>query len=147
MRLPPLVFILGYAGLIPFIVAPLWLTVSPQTAPGWLDHVWVSYAVMIACFMSGTFWGLALIVAEGPNGMIGVVLASVLMILTWGASLLPFRQELLALAAVYLLLVLSEIWRERTLDPLSGYFTLRVTLTAGVLLMIGWRLMLHTPSG
>jgi hypothetical protein len=43
--------------------------------------------------------------------------------------------------------VLSEIWRERTLDPLSGYFTMRVTLTAGVLLMIGWRLMLHGPAG
>lgn len=147
MRLPPLVFLLGYAGLIPFLVAPLWLTVSPQTAPGWLDHVWVSYAVMIACFMSGTFWGLALIVAEGPTGMIGLALSATLMILTWGASLLPFRQELLGLAAVYLLLALCEIWRERTIDPLSGYFTLRVTLTAGVLLTIGWRLMLPNPLG
>jgi hypothetical protein len=145
MRLPPLVFLLGYAGLIPFIVAPLWLTVSPQTAPGWLDHVWVSYAVMIACFMSGTFWGLALIVAEGPNGMIGLALSATLMILTWGASLLPFRQELLALAAVYLLLALCEIWRERTIDPLGGYSMLRVTLTVGVLLTIGWRLMLRVP--
>ncbi len=143
MRLPPLVFLLGYAGLIPFIAAPLWFTLSPTTAPAWLDRVWVSYAVMIACFMSGTFWGLALIVSEGTNGMIGMAMSAVLMMLTWGASLLPFRQELLALAVVYLLLVLAEIWRERVLDPLSGYFALRSTLTAGVLVTISWRLLLH----
>jgi hypothetical protein len=86
MRLPPLVFALGYAGLIPFLVGPLWLTLSPLTAPPWLDHLWLLYAAMIASFMAGTFWGMSLLVAEGPNGMIGMALSAVLFMLSCGAS-------------------------------------------------------------
>ena len=142
MRLPPMVFVLGYAGLIPFLLGPAWLTFSPQTAPPWLDRVWLLYAGLIAAFMAGTFWGMALLVAEGPNGKIGMAMSGVLMLLAWGSLALSFRGSLYALAAVFVLLVLAEIWRERVLDPLSGYFTLRATLTLGVLATIAWRVML-----
>ncbi|MDR3418008.1 MAG: DUF3429 domain-containing protein [Nevskia sp.] len=142
MRLPPLVYVLGYAGLIPFLAGPAWLSLSPHAAPAWLDHVWWLYAGMIASFMSGTFWGMALLVAEGPNGIIGMVMSAALMLLAWGALLLPFRESLYALAAVFVLQALAEIWRERTIDPMSGYFTMRITLTLGVLATIGWRLLL-----
>jgi hypothetical protein len=142
MRLPPLVYLLGYAGLIPFLAGPVWLSLAPGSAPPWLDRLWLMYAAMIASFMSGTFWGMALLVAEGPNGKAGMALSGALMLLAWGALALPFHQSLYALAAVFVLLVAAEVWRERVLDPLSGYFTLRATLTAGVLLTIGWRLLL-----
>lgn len=142
MRLPPMVFVLGYAGLIPFLAGPAWLTLSPQTAPPWLDHLWLLYAGLIAAFMAGTFWGMALLVAEGTNGQIGMALSGVLMLLAWGSLALSFRHSLFALAGVFVLLVLAEIWRERTIDPLSGYFTLRATLTLGVLATIAWRVML-----
>ena len=142
MRLPPMVFVLGYAGLIPFLAGPAWLTLSPQTVPPWLDQVWLLYAGLIAAFMAGTFWGMALLVAEGPHGKLGMALSGVLMLLAWGALALPFRRSLFALAGVFVLLVLAEIWRERTIDPLSGYFTLRATLTLGVLATIAWRVML-----
>ena len=142
MRLPPMVFVLGYAGLIPFLAGPAWLSISPQTAPPWLDHLWLLYAGLIAAFMAGTFWGMALLVAEGPNGKIGMALSGLLMLLAWGALALSFRHSLFALAGVFVLLVLAEIWRERTIDPLSGYFTLRATLTLGVLATIAWRVML-----
>lgn len=142
MRLPPLVYMLGYAGLIPFLIGPVWLSLSPQTAPPWLDRMWLLYAGLIASFMAGTFWGMALLVAEGPNGKIGMAMSGVLMLLAWGAMALGFRQSLFALAAVFVLLVAAEVWRERTIDPLSGYFTLRATLTIGVLATIAWRVML-----
>jgi hypothetical protein len=142
MRLPPMVFLLGYAGLIPFLIGPAWLTFSPLTAPPWLDHVWLLYAGLIASFMAGTFWGMALLVAEGPQGQLGMALSGLLMLLAWAALALPFRLSLFALAGVFVLLVLAEIWRERTIDPLSGYFTLRATLTVGVLATIAWRVML-----
>ena len=142
MRLPPMVFALGYAGLIPFLAGPAWLSISPQTAPPWLDHLWLLYAGLIAAFMAGTFWGMALLVAEGPNGKIGMALSGLLMLLAWGALALSFRHSLFALAGVFVLLVLAEIWCERTIDPLSGYFTLRATLTLGVLATIAWRVML-----
>jgi hypothetical protein len=142
MKLPPLVYLLGYAGLIPFLAGPAWLTLAPASAPPELDRWWLAYAGMIAAFMSGTFWGMALIVSEGPNGQIGMAMSAALMILGWAATLLPFRTALLALGVVFVLLALAEIWRERVLDPLSGYFTMRVTLTVGVLVCIAWRLLL-----
>jgi hypothetical protein len=142
MRLPPLVFALGYAGLIPFLMGPAWLAFSPHTVPPWLDHLWLLYAAMIASFMAGTFWGMSLLVVEGTEGRIGMVLSSVLFLLAWGVLALPFRWCLFGLAGVFVLLVAAEVWRERTIDPLSGYFTLRATLTIGVLAAIAWRVML-----
>jgi hypothetical protein len=142
MKLPPLVFALGYAGLLPFLAGPLWLAYWPHTAPPWLDRLWLLYAAMIASFMAGTFWGMSLLVAEGANGMIGMVLSGVLFLLAWGTLALPFHSSLYALAGVFVLLVAAEVWRERTIDPLSGYFTLRAMLTIGALATIAWRLKL-----
>lgn len=141
-RLPLLVYALGYSGLLPFIIGPLWLTALPGSAPDWLDGIWISYAAMIASFMAGTLWGLALPTSEGPNGLIGMAISTVLMLLAWASTVLPFGSAILALAAVFVLLVVAEIWRERVLDPLSGYFGLRVSLTFGVLLCLAWRWLL-----
>jgi hypothetical protein len=143
MKLPPLVFVLGYAGLLPFLADPLWLSLAPASAPAWLDRAWLTYAGLLASFMAGSFWGMALIVVEGPAGKLGMALSGLLMLLAWGCLMLPFRAALIGLAIVFGLLVLAEIWRERTIDPLSGYFTLRASLTAGVLLCFAWRLLLH----
>ncbi|GAC1630758.1 MAG: hypothetical protein NVS9B10_23440 [Nevskia sp.] len=142
MKLPPLIYVLGYAGLIPFVAGPLWLMAAPGSAPVWLDRMWLNYAAMIASFMAGTLWGMAIFTAGGPNGLLGMALSTVLLLLAWAAMALPFKLALIALAAVFVLLVLAEIWRERVLDPLSGYFTLRLTLTLGVLACLGWRLLL-----
>lgn len=142
MRLPWLVTLLGYAGLLPFVAGPLWLALAPQTAPAWLDTVWRGYVAMIAAFMAGTFWGFALPAAEGPEGRRGLAIATALMLLAWGALQLPFEASLLGLAAVFALLLLADIWRERTLGSVEGYFLLRTVLTVGVLIAISWRLLL-----
>eukprot|EP00611_Tribonema_gayanum_P024662 TRINITY_DN5493_c1_g1_i1.p2 TRINITY_DN5493_c1_g1~~TRINITY_DN5493_c1_g1_i1.p2 ORF type:complete len:117 (+),score=32.37 TRINITY_DN5493_c1_g1_i1:614-964(+) len=114
----------------------------PASAPVWLDSLWISYAALIASFMAGTLWGLALPTSEGPNGLIGMAISTLLMLLAWVANALPFASAILALAAVFVLLVIAEIWRERVLDPLSGYFSLRVSLTFGVLVCLAWRWLL-----
>jgi hypothetical protein len=142
MRLPRFVLLLGYAGLIPFLAGPLWLTLAPQGAPEWLDHLWSAYIELIAAFLAGTFWGFALMAAAGPEGRLGIFIASALMLLTWIAMWLPFRLSLYGLALVFLLLLLADFWRERTLDTIPGYFKLRTTLTVGVLIAIAWRLLL-----
>lgn len=139
MKLPRLVSLLGYAGLLPFVAGPLWLSLSPQTAPVWLDQAWLLYAGFIAAFMAGSFWGLALIVVENPAGLFGIVLSAALLLLAWLAVMLPFPLALAALAVVFVLQALAEIWRERVLDPVGSYFRLRITLTLGVLACIVWR--------
>ncbi len=140
MKLPRIVILLGYAGLIPFLAGPLWLTLMPQSAPGWLDEVWLNYVALIAAFMAGTFWGFALPACEGPQGVIGLGASAVLMMLAWAALWLPLHGALLGLAAVFILQVLADVWFERTLGSVEGYFRLRVILTAGAVLAIGWRL-------
>ena len=142
MKLPPMVLVLGYAGLIPFLADPLWITVSPDTAPVWLDRAWLFYAVMIASFMAGTFWRLALQVVDAPAGQLGLVLAIAQMLLAWGVLALPAGWTLPGLAVVFLLLLWTEVWRERVFDPLGGYMSLRVGLTIGVLVALAWRWLL-----
>jgi hypothetical protein len=142
MKLPPLVLLIGYSGLIPFLIGPAWLTWSPDTAPAWLDEAWHGYVAMIASFMAGTFWGFALPAVEGPAGKAGLAISAVLMLLAWFALGLPSRSSLVAFAAVFLLLLIADFWRERTLDTIGGYFLLRTTLTVGVLVAIVWRLQL-----
>ena len=142
MRVPYWVSALGLAGLIPFFVGPAWLAFAPQTAPEWLDQGWRLYIALLAAFLSGTFWGFALPAAMGPAGALGLVMASILMALTWCALMLPLKTSLLALAGVFLLLLAADFWRERTLDTIPGYFALRSALTAGALGAIAWRLLL-----
>jgi hypothetical protein len=142
MKLPPLVLALGFAGLVPFLVAPLWVTFSPEAVPAWLDRAWLSYVTLIAAFLAGTFWGFALPAAQGPQGMVGLLIASALMLLTWLTMMLAFDAALVGLAVVFLLLLLADFWRERTLDTIGGYFLMRTTLTVGVLAAIAWRWLL-----
>jgi hypothetical protein len=142
MRLPLIVTVLGYVGFVPFLVGPGWLYFAPESAPAWLDRAWLAYVVLLAAFLAGTFWGFALPAIQGPAGMLGAFIASVLMLLTWLTMLMPHPEQLYALAAVFAMLLLADFWRERTLDTLPGYFTLRTTLTVGAIGAIAWRLML-----
>ena len=146
MRLPALVAALGYAGLLPFFAGPAWLALSPESAPAWLDQAWAAYVTLLAAFLAGTFWGFALPAIEGPNGQLGVFFASVLMLLTWLTMLFGFRLQLYGLAIVFALLLLADFWRERTLDTIPGYFTLRATLTTGAIAAIAWRIVLAPPA-
>lgn len=142
MRLPMIVTLLGYAGLAPFIAGPLWLTASPASAPAWLDMVWLNYVTLLAAFLAGTLWGFALPAVQGPAGVLGMFIASMLMLVTWiGMSLDP-AYRLLGLVLVFLLLLIADFWRERTLDTLPGYFALRSTLTIGAIGALAWRLAL-----
>lgn len=142
MKLPPVVLLFGYAGLLPFLVGPAWLAFSPHTAPVWLDQAWHGYVAMIACYMAGTFWGFALPAVEGPAGKLGLAISAVLMLLAWVALGLELRASLLMLVVVFLLLLLADLWREKVLDTVGGYFAMRTTLTVGVLVALIWRLLL-----
>ena len=142
MKLPPLVFLLGFAGLAPCLIGPLWLSVAPQSVPPWLDHLWLQWIALVASFMAGTFWGFSAPAAQGRDGMIGLLVASALMLLTWASTALPFKAAIAALAAVFALQIAAEVWRERALDTIPGYFRLRALLTVGAVAALLWRLAL-----
>lgn len=139
MRLPLVVTCFGYAGLLPFLLAPAWLTFSPGSAPDWLDTVWLSWCALVAAFMSGSMWGFALPACEGNEGKAGLLMAMAPMLLVWLATALPLRPALAVMATTYLLLLAVDFWRERVLGTVGGYFALRATLTVGVLVAVAWR--------
>jgi len=141
MRLPPIVNALGYAGLVPFVIGPAWLAFSPESAPEWLPAAWAGYVTLLAAFLAGTFWGFALPAIEGPNGILGVFIASALLLLTW-LTMVLWNWQMFLLALVFLLQLVADYWRERTLDTIPGYFRLRATLTIGAIASIIWFLAL-----
>lgn len=142
LALSPLAFWLGLSGLLPFLVGPLWLALSPGSAPPWLDVVWHQYVGLIAAFMAGSFWGFAMPMSGGSAGLTALLISVVMLLLTWVAMTLVLRESLLLLALVFLLLLLADYWRDRALDSIEGYFRLRLILTVGVLVIIGGRLLL-----
>jgi hypothetical protein len=142
MKLPPLVFVLGFAGLVPCFVDPVWLLLSPVSAPAWLDAAWLTYLALVAAFMAGTFWGFSAPAAQGRDGMIGLLIASAQVLATWVSLLLPFKVAIVALAVVFAVQLAAEIWRERALDTIPGYFKLRVQLSVGVVAALLLRFVL-----
>ena len=145
MRLPLWIMLLGFAGLVPFAAGPLLITLVPDRAPAQLDHLWLMYAALIASFMSGTFWGFALPAVQGDEGMTGIIIASLLLVATWVSMTLPFTLALYGLSGVFVLLLVADVWRDRTLDSIDGYFKLRTMLTVGTLACFAWRLWLPRP--
>ena len=144
MRLPPIVTLFGYAGLIPFLLGPAWIALSPETVPDWIDAVWLSYCALIAAFMAGSLWGFSLPACEGTAGVAGLLISMALMLLAWFSTALPFRPALAVLSITFLLLLAADFWRERTLGTVGGYFALRATLTVGVLIAMAWRLSISS---
>ena len=142
MKLPNWLVALGYLGLLPFLVAPLVLTLWPHSAPAWLDGVWINYVILVAVFLAGSLWGFGIVmISQGGNGL-GVWIASLLMLLTWGATWFSLRNSLYSLAVIFSLLLLTDLWRERVMGPFPGYFKLRGILTFGALAAILWRAFL-----
>jgi hypothetical protein len=142
MKLPAWLIALSFAGLVPFIAGPLaaWQGITALgESPIAMDALWRTYVMLVAVFLAGSFWGFALVAVNGAAGAAGILMASASMLLAWGTSVLPFREALYALAVIFLLLLLADFWRERALDTIPGYFTMRAILTAGAIASIAAR--------
>lgn len=135
-----LALFLGLAGLIPFITAA---AASWLAAVGWhaqILHILAIYTALILSFLGGVHWGAAFnqTVLARRHLLWGVVLV----VLAWGAVLLPW--PVLSLSAFVLLLLLSwridRVWLAQVGLPIR-YAVLRTLLTAiaavSLLLAIG----------
>ena len=121
--------ILGYAGLLPFLLALLVMLVSPVFG----TRMMLAYAAVILSFVGAIHWGLAL---ERRHQAATTFVASILpALLAWLALLMPSMAGLLTLSAGLLL------WRgwERLGSPPavpSWFRRLRNHLTAGAVLAL-----------
>lgn len=119
---------LGYAGLLPFVgaAAGTWLLQAPGLQ-AWAGVALLTYGAVIATFLGGLHWGLAMRGPEPVNTRLvwGVVPSLV----AWVALMLPLGAGLLVVAA----LLASCYAVDRVLyasGGLAGWLTLRLQLTA-----------------
>jgi hypothetical protein len=122
--------VLGYAGLIPFVLAALMIH-GPGPGAALAAQVFVAYGATILAFLGGIQWGLALSPdSEHPTerAVVGVLPSLV----AWLALLVPTATATIVLAGGFAALLL---W-ERARSPVTGtpwYAGLRARLTLAVL--------------
>ena len=134
MSLPQLARLLGFAGLVPFIVLStgVWTTLPiMQNA----HFVLMTYAAVILSFMGAVHWGLAM---SGSDTTAKVQLgASVLpALLGWVALLIPMLYGYMLLAACFIVLLMADkLASSKRLVP-DWYLPMRMILTTIVVLCL-----------
>ena len=117
---------LTFAGVIPFVLAPM-MKAGWIALPGIAPDIWLwSYAVVIGAFMAGAQWGSALHQPDAPS-----LAGSNIFALAVFALALCSRTPMgvLALAALFAAQLLLD-HRQRRLGLIStGYWRLRCTIT------------------
>ena len=130
---PVIIRTLTFAGVIPFVMAPMmkagWLAV-----PGTPPDIWLwSYAVVISTFMAGAQWGSALSRADA----VSLVGSNVFALAVFALALWVQRPAGVLVLAVLFATQLLLDYRQQRLGLLSeGYWRLRCTITPLVCLML-----------
>ena len=127
--LPPVYYALGVAGLIPFLAGPA-LTVTGYAPFALL--MFTTYSLAIACFLSGTWWGLA--IARGLTHPAVAVASNLATLAGFGAVVaLEPSLALMVLAGVFVLLLAGDVKVPALQTELRGYRRLRTALTLVVI--------------
>ena len=130
---PVIIRTLTFAGVIPFVMAPMmkagWLAV-----PGTPPDIWLwSYAVVISTFMAGAQWGSALSRADA----VSLVGSNVFALAVFALALWVQRPAgVLVLAVLFATQLLLDYRQERLCLLSEGYWRLRCTITPLVCLML-----------
>ncbi len=134
MKLQQLARLLGYAGLIPFIVFSVatWVPIPAVTDP---HTILISYAAMILAFMGAIHWGVAMTRENAiANAELGLSVLPAL--LAWLAllisTLLAYGLLLLGFAVLYW----ADSYTNRKGILPEWYLPMRKVLTAVVLLCL-----------
>ena len=130
---------LGYAGLLPFLVA-VWAAYAEQSFGAWsASHLFLSYSVIILSFLAGALWGKAKELAEPNVGRLLLIGSNVFALTAWLAGLLGTdylsAALLLSMSGFILVYLVEHITQELLLQGMgSAYLKFRFTLTSIVCL-------------
>ena len=142
-HIPRPALVLGWLGVLPFVVFTSLAIAGALMPRAEAVGALVLYSIVIAGFMAGAQWGLAVVVTHGDAAAIGSRLAiSVLPALAaFGSWYLPPRPALLALAGIFCALLMVDIAATRQGAAPAWYPALRMQLTGAVvacLLLAAW---------
>lgn len=135
--------ILGYLGLIPFLLT-LAVMVNGFVFDNGLQgvsvlgfygpYVFISYSAVILSFLAGTLWSRARLGDDITMARAGVIASNLLALTAWASLLLIYVAPLLTVFAVCLLLAgyLALLYLERFLwaGAERNYWKMRIQLTA-----------------
>lgn len=140
--LPLTAWLLGFGGVIPFLV--LFLALLPGLSPGFADSreitLWLlAYAAIILSFLGAIHWGVALArdddTANELSGKWSFLYGIMPALLAWFALLFPHNIALFLMAGLVMLAYGADaILLFKRLD--SDYSILRLYLTAAVSLLL-----------
>ncbi|MBT5796387.1 MAG: DUF3429 domain-containing protein [Porticoccaceae bacterium] len=134
--------ILGYVGLIPFVVPVLLMLDGFWFGPGFQStalfglygpYVFIAYSAVILSFMSGTLWASWQLVENQSLAQPIVLMSNILALSAWCALLLIYVAPIMTIFAVTLLMLgfVSLLWAERQVNPVSEqYWRMRLSLTS-----------------
>ena len=130
---PVIIRALTFAGVIPFVMAPM-MKAGWIAMPGTPPDIWLwSYAVVISTFMAGAQWGSALLRADA----VSLVGSNVFALAVFALALWVQRPAGVLVLAVLFATQLLLDYRQQRLGLLSeGYWRLRCTITPLVCLML-----------
>ena len=145
--LPTLIRILGYAGLIPFVI-PVWLLLDQlwfglelQGAVPfgiYAPYIFIAYSAVILSFMSGTLWAKWQTVKEQSLAKFAVLTSNLFALSAWCALLLIYSAPVMAVFSVALLMLgfISLLWVEHLIGGLEKvYWRMRLSLTGIVIIL------------
>lgn len=149
-----LVRLLGFAGLLPFIIPVVLMVQGAMSAKGfqsaaivglYAPYVFVTYSAVILSFLCGALWGKTASVKYRQTTNAVFIFSNLIALCAWSSTLLIYIAPIMTIFAVALLLAgfLSVLWFERmafvgehTDDQyLQGYWQMRLQLTAIVALL------------
>jgi hypothetical protein len=145
MPLLKLMRILGYAGLIPFIIPVClilnntWLGLDIYAATSWIayaPYLFISYGSVILSFMCGTLWAGWQTIGNNNLAKFAVLMSNLLALSAWSALLLVYITPVAEVFCVILILFgfMSLLWVERLIGGVEkAYWHLRLSLTGIVM--------------
>ena len=123
-------WLLGLAGLVPFVLTLGLVWWGPITWQGTVVKAFLAYSAVILSFLGGTHWGAALQRAE-PEQRRRLMIAMLPSLVAWPALLLPALWGLVILGLGFVFTWAYDLGRHGW--P-RWYWLLRSVLTAGVVL-------------
>ena len=126
--IPFIAKILGYAGLVPFLVLALGLWIIPQPYTDQLNQALMTYAAIILSFMGAVHWGAAVDLVN-KNQQLQLGLSVIPPLIEWLALLLPIFYGLSLLTVAFVLLCIIDSLSTKLNAMPRWYPKLRVPLT------------------
>ena len=131
--------ILGYAGLIPFVVFSIGSWISLPTVSD-ATPILIAYAAVILSFMGAVHWGFIMARSDGQYS-IHLIASVIPALVAWVALLTPVMSGLALLLSGFITLIIYDWSVDKKLGFPDWYVPMRIKLTLVVMLCLVTTLM------